>query len=448
MKRLPSRKILKFLATSIFCLVITVSNAQDTVNVDRIIAKVDDYIILKSDLEKAYLDFLSRGEFGSADMKCQILESLVINKMLMAKAEIDSVVVSDLEVTSSLQSRMNYMISQLGSEEELEKYYKKSLAQIEDELFEEMKEQMIAQRMQGTITSDIKITPSEVREFFSSIPRDSLPYFSTEVSVGQLVIKPEAGKEQQDKVFKQLIEIRGQLLRGEPFANLARQYSEDPGSASQGGNLPFYRRGELAPEFEAEAMTMAKGEVSMPIKTQFGYHLIELQEKRGNTFKSRHILITPKPSKEDTDKAERKLDSLRTLIVLDSITFRNGAKAFSDDQLTSSDGGFFSDQDGNTRVSVENLDPNVFFTIDTMKIGTVTMPLQYTEADGNTAFRILYYESKIAPHQANLKDDYQKIAQAATSEKENRILNDWFLDARRDVYIQVDEEYDYCDLNN
>jgi peptidyl-prolyl cis-trans isomerase SurA len=452
MKRL-AKTALRYLLISLLLFNWAVSysqsqSSQPDVNIDKIIAKVDDYIILKSDLEKAYLEFLSRGEYGGSNIKCQILESLVINKMLVAKAEIDSVIVSELEVASSLQNRMNYMISQIGSEEELEKFYGKTMEQIEEELRDDMREQLTIQRMQSEITSNIKVTPAEVKKFFGTIPKDSLPYFSTEVSVGQLVIKPEAGQEQKDKVVKQLLEIRGRLLRGESFGELARLYSEDPGSATRGGELPFYRRGELAPEFEATAMTMKPGELSMPVKTDFGYHLIELIEKRGNLFKSRHILIIPKPSLKDIENAENKLDSIRNLVVSDSMTFRNAAKEFSDDQLTSGKGGFFADQEGNTRVSVETLDPNVFFTIDTMKIGSITEPLRYTEADGNTAFRILYYENRVPPHQANLKDDYQKIATAASNEKRARIMNEWFLGARDDVYIEVDDEYDYCNLTN
>ncbi|MFZ9046673.1 MAG: peptidylprolyl isomerase [Cyclobacteriaceae bacterium] len=448
-----AKTALRFLIINLFTFLSAVAIAQDNetplnVNIDKIIAKVDNYIILKSDLERAYLDFLSRGEFGGSNVKCQILESLVINKMLVAKAEIDSVIVSDIEVAGNLQNRMNYMVSQLGSEEELERYYGKTMEQIEGELMEEMKEQMTIQRMQGEITADIKVTPSEVRRFFNAIPRDSLPYFSTEVSIGQIVIKPEAGSEQRDKVVKQLLEIRGRLLKGDSFADLARAYSEDPGSASRGGELPFYRRGELAPEFEATALTMSPGELSMPVKTDFGYHLIELIEKRGNLFKAKHILIIPKPSFTDISRAEKELDSIKNIIEIDSMTFRNAAREFTDDELTSSNGGFFADADGNTRVSVETLDPNIFFTIDTMKVGSITNPLRYTEADGSTAFRILYYESRTAPHQANLKDDYQKIAVAATNEKQARIMNNWFLTARGDVYIEVEEEYDYCNLTN
>ena len=282
--------------------------------VDRIIVKVDDYIVLKSDLERTYLEYLSQGEVNSGTLRCKVLENLVINKLLVAKAEIDSVIVLDEEVQNNLDQRMSYMISQIGSPKEIEAYYGKNLSQIEEELFDQVKEQKIIEAMQRTITSDVKVTPSEVKQFFNQIPKDSLPYFSTEVQVGQLVMKPEPGSKQLGKVERQLLEIRGSILRGkETFENMARRYSEDPGSGSRGGQLPFYKRGELAPEFEEAAMTMKVGELSMPIKTDFGYHLIELQERRGNTFRTRHILIIPKPSAYDINLAENKLDSIRNL---------------------------------------------------------------------------------------------------------------------------------------
>ncbi|MFY0688095.1 MAG: peptidylprolyl isomerase [Cyclobacteriaceae bacterium] len=436
---------LKYFAISLFVITSLVGNAQQ--DIDKIIAKVDNYIILKSDLEKAYLDFLSRGEVNSGNLKCRVLENLVVNKMMVAKAEIDSVFVDDVEVQSNLSQRMNYMVSQLGSEEEIEKFYGKTLEQIQSELFDEVKEQMTIQRMQSEITADLKVTPTEVKRFFSNIPRDSLPYFSTEVEVGQIVFKPKPGKVQLERAEKLLLDIRSDIISGrKTFADQARLFSEDPGSGSNGGQLPFYRRGELAPEFEAAAMTMEAGQMSMPVKTDFGYHLIELQEKRGNTFKSRHILVIPKPSLDDIDQTEKNLDSLRTVIINDSITFRAAAKEHSDDLFTSQNGGFFTDQEGNSRVSVETLDPNIFFTVDTMKIGSITRPLKYTAEDGTTAFRILLYQSKTPPHQANLKDDYQKIASAALNEKKNKLLGNWFEEAREDVFIQLDSEYNYCNI--
>ncbi len=446
MKRHFRKTALRYTAISLICCLFFTATAQNDLVVDEIIAKVDNYIVLKSDLERAYLDYLSRGEFNQGNAKCRILETLIVNKMMVAKAEIDSVIVEDDEVAGNLRQRMDYMVSQIGSEEEIEKFYGKSLEQIENELFDEVKEQLTIQKMQGEITANLKVTPSEVKRFFAAIPRDSLPYFSTEVTVGQIVKNPVPGRLQELKVEGQLLDIRGRILGGESFATLARAYSEDPGSAASGGELPFFRRGELAPEYEATAMTLEKGEISQPVKTKFGIHLIELIEKRGNTFKSRHIIISPKPSMEDMKRAETELDSIRDLILLDSITFRDAAKEFSDDQFTSSNGGYFADQDGATRVSVETLDPNIFFTIDTMKVGSITKPIRFTQPDGKVAYRILYYKDRIAPHQASLKNDYQKIAQAALNQKRSRILGQWFEKARDDVFIEIIQDYDYCNL--
>ena len=440
---------LRFIAISVALLFTLPSFAQNNeVVIDKIIAKVDDYIILKSELERSYLDFLSRGEMRGSNAKCQILQQLVVNKMLMAQSEIDSIFVDDSEVNSNLDRRMSVMAQQFGGEEAIEKAYGKSIEQIRAEIFDNIKEQLTIQRMQSELTSDLKVTPAEVKKFFKNIPQDSLPYFSTEVSVAQIVKEPEPGKIQKDKVRNLLLDIRSQLESGIDFAVLAKKYSQDPGSAANGGQLGFYSRGELAPEYEAAALSMKPGEISMPVETQFGFHLIQLQEKRGNTYKTRHILITPQPNQDDFKKAENFLDSIRTLIQLDSITFQAAAKEHSDDQATSSAGGFFQDETGALRVPAEQLDPNIFFTIDTMKIGNITKPIRYQKQDGSYAYRIIYYKNKIAPHQANLDIDYQKIANAALARKKNAKISEWFEKARGNVFIEIDPEYDYCNLAN
>lgn len=445
MKKRETRRVLKYFAISLLLLALVPAKGQD-VSIDKIIAKVDNYIILKSDLEKAYLEFLSQGEISQGLAKCDILENLVINKMLVAKAEIDSVVVEDAQVQQNLARRMDYIISQVGSEQELEQFYGKSMEQIQAELFDQIKEQMIVQRMQEEVTAEVKVTPDDVRKFFAKIPRDSLPFFSTEVMVGQLVKVPEAGEKEQDKVIRQLHSLRGRILKGESFGSLARQFSEDPGSAAKGGELPFFKRGELAPEYEATALSMEKGQVSKPVKTDFGYHIIELLEKRGNTFKSRHILIKPTPSKADVRNTIKYLDSMRLAIMNDSIEFQQAAKEYSDDQATSPNGGYFSTEDGSNRVPVESLDPNIFFLIDTMQVGNISKPQSFQQPDGTTAYRILYYKERVAPHQANLEDDYQKISKAALNQKRSEVLDGWFEEASDDVFIEVDPEYDYCNI--
>lgn len=419
--------------------------SQQRVVADEIIGKVDSYIILRSDVEKTYLDMISRNDIVGAT-RCEALETLVINKMLVAKAEIDSVIVLDPEVESNLDRRLQYFISQVGSEERLEEFYGKTIEQFKDELRESVKEQMIAEKMQGTITSGLTVTPAEVKKFFKSIPVDSLPFFSTEVTVGQLVNIPEPGPEEKEKAKKLLTDLRNRILAGENFNDLAKRYSMDPSVARNSGELGFFRRGDLAPEFEATALSLEPGEISMPVETDFGFHIIQLLERRGNTYNSKHILIIPSPSPDDVSKARSYLDSLRTEILAKNISFEKAAKEYSDDQVTSSSGGFFIDATGAPRVSVEEIDPVLFFTLDTMKVGNITKPIDYRLDDGTPAIRIIYFKDRVPPHQANLVQDYQKIYQATLSSKNNRILSEWFRKAQGDVYIDIDPDFDHCNL--
>ena len=440
----------KFLAVSLLLIgfVASAQPSQEGVVVDKIIAKIDDHIILKSDMEKSILQVLSRGQAVNEQAKCQILENLVVNKMMVARAEIDSVVVADTEVTSNLDRRMSTIIQSVGgSRKELEDTYGKSMEDIREELFDAIKEQMLIQRMQEELTANMEVSPAEVRKFFRKIPSDSLPYFSTEVKVAQIIKDPTPSEGQKEKTRQQMLDIRKRILSGSAtFKSMARRYSED-GSASGGGDLPVYRRGEVDPAFEAAAMTLELETLSEPIESQFGYHLMEVLWRRGNTFKTRHILVTTKPSTEDFTKTEMFLDSIRTAILSDTIKFQNAAKEHSDDQQTSSNGGFFSDpQTGSLRVSVEGLSPDVFFAIDTMKIGNITKPIKFQKQDGSYSYRILYFEDKVPPHLANLDDDYQKIAAAALNSKQSEKLNKWFEGAKDGIFIEIDPEYDQCNL--
>lgn len=414
--------------------------------VDEIIAKVDNNIILRSELEQAYLQYTSSGRISGQATKCQILESLVINKLMVAKAEIDSVVVTDEEVEDNLNRRMQVIVGRIGSEERIEEYYGKTLEQFKDELRDQVKEQLIVQKMQTTISSSITVTPSEVRDFFNSIPRDSLPYFSTEVSLAQIVKDPPVSREQKDIVRQKLLDLRERILNGEDFNVLAREYSEEPGAARSGGELGFQSRGDLVPPYEAAALALEPGELSQPVESEFGFHLIQLIERRGNSYNSRHILMKPTPSEEDVESAIHYLDSLRTVIQHDSISFEKAAKEYSDDPATSASGGYFINEFGAPRVSTKDLNPVIFFTIDTMKVGTISKPLVFTKEDGEQAVRILYYESRVRPHLANLREDYQKIYMATKNTKENKVLNEWFEEAKEDVFINIDPEYNNCNI--
>ncbi len=435
-------------ATLVLLQTLTPANAQyKGTEIDGIIGKVNNYIVLKSDLERAYQDFLASGEKGTGNMKCQIFESLMINKLMVAKAEIDSVMVTDEEVSRELDQRINMIVSQIGSEEKIEQYYGKTLTQFKEELRERMKEQKVVQKMQANITQDIKVTPAEVKRFFNKIPKDSLPYFSTEVAVAQIVKIPTVGKGQKEEVRKKLSDLRKRIIEGgEDFETLAKEYSEEPGAKNSGGNIGFWKRGELAPEYEAAALRMKPGDISQPIETSFGFHVIQLIERRGNSFNSRHILLRPNSSLTDIAETEQYLDSLRNLIIFDSIGFAQAAKKYSTDLSTSGSGGFFIDATGTARISVEQLDPVVFFAIDTMKVGSISKPIRYRTDDGKEAVRILYYKEKLNPHVANLEEDYQKIYAATLNQKKNMALEKWFSDAREEVFIKVNDEYANCEI--
>jgi len=415
--------------------------------VDEIIAKVDNYIILESDLAIAYREYLSRGNSQNEQSKCTVLEGLIVNKLLLAKAEIDSVVVEDAMVDAQLDSRMNVMINQIGSVEKIEEYYGKSLDEFKVEIRGDIKEQMIMGEMQRTITADLEVTPREVQKFFKNIPRDSLPFYSTQVQVGQIVKYPEMSREAKNSIKARLEGLRERILEGEDFSAIAKLYSQEPGAKQTGGNIGYFKRGQLAPEYEATALKLKKGEISKPVETDFGFHIIELINRRGNEFNTRHILIRPTFTKKDMARTTNYLDSLRTIILADSISFENAAKEYSDDMNTSSSGGYFVDpQSGGTQISVEELEPTVFFTVDTMETGEITKPITFTRQDGSEAARILYYKDRLRPHQANLDLDYQRIKQAALNKKRGEVLDKWFTEAQDEVFVIIDDTYNNCQI--
>lgn len=439
----------KVVVTLLFFFTLTHANAQDEkVMVDEIISKVDNYIVLKSELERAYLNYLSSGNAANTEAKCGILAQLISGKLMVAKAEIDSVDVSEALVDNNLDRRMQIILSQYGgSEEQLEEYYGKSLDDIKADLRDDVREQMTVETMQNEIIKDLTVTPSDIRKFFNRIPKDSLPYFSTEVEIAQIVKIPSTSKDRKNELKLRLAELRSRALAGESFDALAKEYSQGP-SAKYGGNLGFAQRGQMAPKFEANALRLKPGEISEPFETSFGMHILQLIERRGNEYNSRHIILIPNPTEEDIDRAKASLDSVRTLVLNDSAEFEKVAKEYSDDKRTAGSGGFFTDGNGGMKMSVEELDPVIFFAIDTMQAGDISPPMSFRQDDGKEAVRILYYKSKVRPHQANLKDDWQKIQAATLSEKKSRILSEWFDKARNDVFISVDDAYEYCGILN
>lgn len=417
--------------------------------VDKIIAKVDNNIVLESEVQKAYVEAIAQSQQGmEAPNRCAVFESLLINKLMVAKAEIDSVMVTDAEVLVQTNNRFNMVMQQFGGDENmLAEIYGKTADQLKAEIEDVIREQLIVQKMRGQITEGVTVSPAEVRAFFNTIPRDSLPLFTSEATVGQIVKKPDANPGVRDQIIAQLLQFKADISSGKStFAELATKYSEDPGSAAQGGDLGFFRRGELAPEYEATSLGLRPGEISDPVETQFGFHMIQLLEIKGNTFNTRHILRIPKATEEDILKAERYLDSLKKEILDGKIDFAKAAKEYSEDRTTSDAGGFFTDPATNSnRLSLRTLeDPVLYFTIDTMKVGDITPPLRFEDPREGTKVRILFYKARYPAHKANLEDDYEKLKAATLRRKEDEILSKWFVTAKEDVFIDIDPSYDRC----
>ena len=423
--------------------------AQQGQVVDKIIAKVDDKIVLKSELEASYVSFLQSPQAREyqGDARCLILNNFIESKVMLVMSEIDSVELDPGRVDYELQGRMQRIIQQFGSERAIQEAYGKSIDQFMNELRPQIEEQLLIQEQEANILAGVSVTPNEVRKFFNNIPKDSLPLYSVEYEIGLIMKEPEISESEKDKMKQTLMALRDRALKGENFEILATTYSQGP-SAGSGGNLGFAGRGTMDPAYEAGALALKPGEISMPIESQFGFHLIQLIEKRGNEYNSRHILMIPKPSSEDTQTAMNFLDSLKVEIDEGNITFEEAAREFSDDKNTNANGGFIQGQFGSLRVPAAGLDPELFFTIDQMKEGEISNATKVKMAADVEVARLIYYKKRIPPHRANMSDDYEKLRAATLQMKKALKRQEYLAEKLLEVYLDIDPEYKRCNITN
>jgi len=435
----------KIIATGILSLLIFAASAQNKI-VDGIAAVVGENIVLTSDVETQYLQFRMQGNIqGGNQARCDILKNQIVQKMLLYQAKaVDSIEVSDDQIEANMNQRLQYFISQMGSEKKLEEYYSKSIEDIKDEFREMISEQMLVQREQQEITSNVNITPSEVKKFYTSIPADSIPTVPTQYVIGHIVKIPPISPKVLNETRAQLKELRQRIIDGESFSTMAILYSQDPGSAKKGGELGFYGRGELYPEFEAVAYTLKKGEVSEIVKTKAGFHIIQLIERRGEMINVRHILLSPKPTTADIKDAKNELDSIAKLIRSGNTGFEEAAREFSDDPDATNGGMMVNPATGNTRYNADDLQPNVSYAVKNMDVGEVSQPVPTQTQENKKAYQILYLHKKTEPHRANLQDDYNTIQNWALEQKKSEKLQEWIEEKRKETYIKVNPPYKDC----
>lgn len=421
-------------------------DAQPPKVLDEIIAVVGDKIVLKSEMDLELEQQAKQDPaFDQNKYFCQIFNQLLLRKFLLNRADLDSLVVSEDAVDAELNRRIRYFISLYGNEKTMEEQIGKSVLQLKAENRIKIKEEMLIQQQRSAILDGIKITPNEVQNYFKKIPDDSLPNYDAELEVAQIIRKPKITDEEKRVAYERMKSIRDQILSGSSFKTMARLYSDDKGSGRNGGELDEFGRGDMVPQFEAMAYKLKGDSISPIVETEFGYHIIQLVYRKGDRLKVRHILIRPVTTTEDVGIARNFLDSLRTAILLDSISFENAAKKYSDDEVTNFNGGFFTEQaTGSTHVPIKELSPDVYFAIEKLKPGDITLPELITLEDGGKAFRILFLKSETKPHRANLKDDYQKIQAAALQQKQSDVLDKWIKAEYKKVYYRIEPGYKAC----
>ncbi len=443
---------MRFITTGILCLIVLSSSAQKVV--DKIVGVVNDKIILLSDIESQYQQYIQ--EYGAntpENLKCELLDQAMIQKLMLAQSILDSVEIADEDVDNELDKRIRYFSNMTGGIEKLEEYYGKSIVEIKDEFRTEIKDQMLSTKEQQNIIADAKVNPADVKTFFNKIPSDSLPFYDAEVQVGQIIFKPRVIPEMKQFAIDKINELRARALKGEDFATLASLYTEDPGSIDKGGELGFFNRGEMDPNFEGAAFSLkVPGDISQVIESSFGYHFIQLIERRGERINVRHILITPRTTTFDLGKAQLRADTLYQKLLAAQISFTDAVNKFSEDEEGKNNGGMLvNNNSGNTFFSIPDLgenDKSLVFTIDSLKSGEYSRPELFKGKDGKMMCRIVFLKSESIAHKGNMKDDYNKFQSAALSQRQADIFNTWIIEKIARSYTFIDSQFIDCETMN
>jgi peptidyl-prolyl cis-trans isomerase SurA len=441
-------KRLLFLAFSILTIQSSVLAQPKKVIADKIVAQVGDKIILRSDIINAIADYKRQGQEASlpANPECAFLEGQLIQKALVLQAEKDSLKVSEEEIEALLDNQIRGFIQMYGSKEVLEDIAGKSVFQLKEDFRIAFRERKLAEQMRGKIVENVKITPTEVRAYFNKIPKDSLPFYESELELSQIVIYPKANKDVEEYESKFLLDLKRQLeTGGRKFDQLAKLYSQDPGSKDNGGQYTVNRTEKSwDPTFINAAFRLKEGQISNPVKTKFGLHLIQMVSRAGDEAVVRHILRIPQVNPEEIDMGKRKLDSVRSIVIAGKMNFSQAVFKYTEDESGKFTGGQISAKDGASYVTIDQLDKEVVLALKDLKPGDISQPVAFVDERGKNAVRLIYYKTRTEPHRENLKDDYNRIAQRAIEEKKMDALKSWFSSRIPTYYIFLDKEFSGC----
>ena len=428
----------------------TIKTTSQRQKIDGVIATVGDYIVLDSDIDKAYLEISSQGGSVKDITRCQMLGKLLEDKLYAHQAIQDSVKVTDAEVKGMMDEQLSRMIQQIGSMEKVIKYYKKdSEEEFRSYFFDILKENKLTSEMQKKSVDGVEITPEEVRNFFKKIPKDELPLFGAEMEVAQIVVEPKITQVEKQKVIDRLNSFKKDIQEGSSFATKAVLYSQDPGSRSSGGFYKMTRKTPFVKEFKDVAFSLDEGEISEPFETEYGYHIIYLEKIKGQELELRHILLTPTVTKESLDEAKEKITLIRKRIVDKEISFADAARSSSDQKETRANGGvLINPNTQDTRFELTKMDPTLYSQLSNLKDNEISMPILDETPAGKKQYKIITVTNRINEHTADYAQDYVKIKDLALKEKQIKAIAKWFDEKIKETYIKIVGEYRECNFTN
>ena len=421
--------------------------------IDEVVWVVGDEPIMKSDVEQMRLQGEMEGMKWGGNPDCRIPEQIAVQKLFLHQAALDSIEVTESDIAQTVEQQINYWINSVGSREKLEEYQGKSLSQIRSDLHDDVKNSKMIQQMKRKIMSDVTVTPADVRRYFKNLPEDSIPFVPTEVEVEILIKKPRIPQSEINRVKDQLRSFTDRVTKGETsFSTLARLYSEDPGSARQGGEMDYAGRGTLDPAFASVAFNLSDPKkISKIVESEFGYHIIQLVDKRGDKVKVRHILLKPKVSAEDLNKALGRLDSIAADIKDGKFTFEAACSYLSEDKDTRNNHGLMAYTDNQTgkitsRFQMKDLPTEVASVVNTMKVGEISAPFKMVDHRGKTVAAIIKLINRIDGHRAKITEDFQTMQEVVMQKESEKKLHDWVVNKIKNTYVRMNDRYKGCDF--